>query len=780
MRPFATHAARRRATALLALFACFACLACKGSSTETTPNDGGVDGAIDMTPTRPKSKRVDPVFIGSGGFGFNVGSAFVGAAVPQGLAKVGPDTISVGGTLKYLHCSGYWAGDHIINGFSHMHLHGTGSTDYGILAVMPLDTVGADVAKSHESTFDHANEKGTPGYYAVQLDRGKIGVELTATTHAAHHRYTFAAGATPHVVFDLDHHLVDGGTVAAANVTVDPAKQTIEGHLKTTGGMSGGYDLYFSGKTKQAWTTSSTWKDLGAPTVGTTASGAGIGVALDFDPSAGPTIELQVGISLVDLDGARKNLQKELPSFDFEAEKQAASDAWNKVIGVVRFDGGSDEERAIMTAALYHAFLMPTITSDVDGRYVYRGSTDTATDWAFQTDMSLWDTYRTLVPLWSLVAPDRQRDAMRSLAAMGKKSGAFPKWPLAASDSGSMIGASAEVAIADAYLKGIRDFDAEGAYRILRAAALSPTDPAGGRGGRDRVAEYMTLGYVPSKFGGSVSLTIEYSQDDVALGNLAQALGHADDAKTLLDRSHAWQHLWDASTKFLWAKKDDGSWATNRLDESKFDDEFVEANAAQTLWGAPHDVDGYVTIFGSKESAADWLEQFFEQGKSNYDQVDWTNELSVSQMHPYYWGGNEPDIHSGYLFARFGRPSLTARWTRWAMHEVYTAGVDGLPGNDDAGTMSAWYIFSALGFYPVAGTDRYVLGAPLFSHAEVAVAGGTLTIDAQKTGPDDVYVKSVTLDGTPLDSVVVTHDQLHAGAHLVFTMTNQPVEWASK
>jgi len=777
-------AMRRSLVSGLAALATFAivCAACKGSSNEAPAGDAGTDGALDMTPTRPRSTPVAPVFIGTGGYGFNVGNAFAGAAVPQGMAKVGPDTQSIGGTLAFLHCSGYWYDDHIVSAFSHLHLHGTGSVDYGVLGVMPMTSIGADVAKNHTATFDHANESGAPGYYSVKLDDG-IQVELTATAHVAHHRYTFAAGATPHVIFDLDHHLTGGGSVKSADVTVDATKQTIEGHLQTTGGMSGGFDLYFSAKTKQPWTASSTWTDLGAPAAGTTASGSGVGLALDFDPSVGSTIEMQVAVSFVDLAGARNNFATETPTFDFDAEKQAAADAWTKAMGVVAFDGGTDDERAMMTAALYHAFLMPSVTSDVDGRYVYGGGVGTASDFHFMTELSLWDTYRTLNPFWSLVAPDRARDVMRSLVAMAQKTGVFPKWPLAGSDSGSMVGASAEVVIADAYLKGITDFDAEGAWTILRAAAMDPTDPPGGRGGRDRVVAYMNDGFVPapgSDPSGSVSVTMEYAQDDLALGNFAQALGHTDDAATLLTRAHSWKNLFDTDSKFCWAKNADGSWWGRHDDPTDFDGEFVEANAGQTLWGAPHDVDGYLALFGSNDAAASALETFFENGKADYDALDWTNQISVSEMHPYYWAGNEPDIHAPYLFARFGRPSLTARWTRWAMHETFTAGADGIPGNDDGGTMSAWWIFSALGLYPIAGTDQYVLGSPLFPHAEVQVAGGTLTIDATNASPDAVYVQSVTLDGTPLTSLLVSHAQLHAGAHLVFAMTNEAVDWAAQ
>jgi predicted alpha-1,2-mannosidase len=391
--------------------------------------------------------------------------------------------------------------------------------------------------------------------------------------------------------------------------------------------------------------------------------------------------------------------------------------------------------------------------------------------------MSLWDTYRTLHPLWDLVAPARARDAARSLVAMAKAGGFFPKWPTGTGEAGTMIGASAEVVLADAYVKGVRDFDAEGAYQAMRAAAMDTTDPPHGRGGRGAVVPYMQLGYVPASNGSAASQTIEYAIDDFALAELASALGHADDAAALRARSHGWQKLYDPASGFLWAKNADGSWGTTHGDPTIATDDFDEANAWQSVWGPWFDIDGLANAMGGKGALVAKLESFFEQGKADYDAVNWTEPLSAGTRRAFYWGGNEPDIHAPYLFALAGRPDLTQKWVRWIENEVYGAGADGIPGNDDGGTMSAWLVFSALGFYPIAGSDAYVVGAPRLAHATIAVTGGGFTIDAPGISDAQPYIASVTLNGAPLATPILHHADLHAGGSLAFTTSATPTSW---
>ncbi len=769
-------------------FGLLALAACSSSSSSPSVDAGS---PAPLVATRPAEAPVSPLLLGTGGFGYAVGSAFPGAATPQGLAKLGPDTTGPWGNAGFLHCAGYWYGDDTIQGFSHLHLHGTGVPDYGVLGIMPLPAFDASrtTMAGYASTFDKASESAVPGAYAVTLRNGGIRVEMTATTHAGHHRYTFPAGtATGHVVLDLDHHLASG-SVSAEVVDLSSATGAITGSLRSQGGLSGGFGgstIYFAARAARPWTSALVWAQGAAPAAAADAPGTGVGVDLAFDVSGGEPVELQVGLSFVSTAAASANLLAEMPSFAFDAEAAAAAADWARATSVVQVQGGTAAQRAMLEAALYHLFLMPTVQSDVDGTYVgIDGGTAKAQGFHYVSEMSLWDTYRTLAPLLDLVAPERALDQVQSLVAMSRASGFFPKWPIGDGEAGTMIGASAEVVLADAYVKGVRGFDAEGAYQTLRAAAMGATDPPGGRGGRDRVVPYMQLGYVPAGPSGaasSASLTIEYGQDDAALAQLASALGHAADAQALSARLHGWQKLYDPGTGLLWAKNPDGSWATPHSDGTHESDDFDEANAQQSVWGPWYDVAGLEAVMGGKAALVSKLEAFFENGKADYDAIDWSAPTSLGPhgagvLRSYYWGGNEPDIHAPYLFALAGRPDLTQRWLPWIEQEIYAAGADGLPGNDDAGTMSAWLVFSMLGIYPVPGTDRYVVGAPAFPRATIAVQGGAFTIEAPDVSATHVYVQSVALDGKPLATPTLHHADLHAGGTLSFVMGPAPSAW---
>jgi predicted alpha-1,2-mannosidase len=777
------HSALRTALALIVIAEA---ASCSGGRETPPPLDAGPDPVPDAGPdpvVKPPQVPVSPLFIGSGGFAYAFGSAFPGAAAPQGLAKVGPDTKGPWGTIRFLHFSGYWYGDDTIEGFSHLHLQGTGATDYGVLSVMPSDGFDASrtTREGYGSTFAKKSESAVPGLYAVTLDRGNIHAEITATPHAAHHRYTYPAGAsTAHLIVDLGHHL-DSGTVDGIDFTLDAATQKVTGRLHSMGGMSkgfGGYDLFFAGRTRSAWKQSQVWSKGVAPAPGTTASGEDAGFDLVFDPAAGP-IELQIGLSLVSLDEATKNLAAELPAWDFDATAKSTAAAWDKLTSRVKVTGGTVEQRNQMSAAMYHAFLMPTVLSDVGGSYKgMDGQLHTATGFRYVTDMSLWDTYRTLHPLYALIAPVEALDSVKSLHEKAKQGGFFPKWPIATGEAGTMIGASAEIVVADAWQKGIKDFDAEGAYQILRAAALDPVAPAGGRGGREQMDDYMKLGYVSASVGGSVSRSTEYACDDLALADLAEGLGHPQDAAALRKRSTGYHALFDAATGFLWARNADGSFTSEPHDDpTAFLEQFTEANAWQSLWLVQRDAQGIADLLGGRARAVEKLGQLFDLTKTEWDELDTTDPLKSAGQRPYYWAGNEGDMHVAYLFADWGRPDLTQKWVAWARENLFGPGAEGLPGNDDGGTMSAWYIWSSLGFYPIAGSDRYIVGTPLFPHAEIAVAGGTFTVDADGAGADHVYVQSVELDGKPLTKAELHHHDLKAGGKLHFQMGAEPSGW---
>ncbi len=709
-------------------------------------------------------------FIGSGGFGYAFGSAFPGAAAPNGLAKVGPDTDGPFGTIAFLHYSGYWYGDDTIQGFSHVHLHGTGLPDYGVLALMPVDgpvDASRTAPEGYASRFAKESEHASPGHYEVTLERGNIRVEITATARAAHHRIAFAPGADGHLVLDLAKHLANG-TVDSAEIQLFPEEQRLAGRLRSVGDMSdafGGYDLYFDARTRQPWSESVVWSaEAGGPAPGTSGSGTGVGCGLTFAASASP-VEVQVGLSFVSAEAARANREAEMPAWDFEGTRAEVEGAWRQLLSRVLVEGGSEAERRMFYSALYRAFLMPTVASDVDGGYRFADQVVSADGHRFMTDMSLWDTYRTLHPLYDLIAPEVAGDAARSLVAMASALGYFPKWPIATGESGVMLGASAEVVLADAVLKGVTGFDAAAAYAILRSAALDAEAPAAGRGGRGDVDEYLELGYVPASRDRSASTTVEYGWDDRALGNLAAALGEDGDAELLAERARGWRQLYDPALGFVRARNADGSWpAAGDFDPTGFSDDYAEANAWQTTFSALFDPDGIALVAGGEEAMVARLEELFDQADGDLAARPVDDMIASSLPRPFYWHGNEPDIHAAYLFALAGRADLTARWVDWIRASFYTDGAGGLAGNDDGGTLSSWYVWSALGVYPIAGTDGYVAGAPIFSRARVAVPGGTLVIEAA----DGEREGRVLVDGEPVDGSRLRHADLAAGRVIRF------------
>ena len=488
---------------------------------------------------------VDPRF-GSGGYAFAFGSAFPGATAPNGMMRVGPDTSGPYGTIGFLHFDGYWAGDDTILAFSHMHLHGTGSQDFGTLGIMP--TAQFDPSKLHASdyaaTFKKANEITEPGRYEVTLDSG-IRARFDASTHVAYEKFFFPPGSTHTLVIDLSHSL---SSVQDSSLTADAASRRLSGFIRTSGGMSGGYTLYFVIASIDGWDKRTLWTN-GAPLpdAQTVATGKDVGVALHLFDSP-YSVQVEVGTSLVSIDDAQANLDAELVDVDMPADvpdrPPGAIAAWNARLSTLTVYGGTDDQRKLFYSSLHHLFVMPGEYSDSDGSYTYAGTTQKANGFKFLTDISGWDVYRTAMPLYALVAPDLALNIVQSMHAMAKITGNFPKWPLAASDAGSMIGAAADVMIADAYLKGINGFDSADVYKRLRDAALLAQLPAGeGRGGRDDFADYAANGFVHVGHGAAVSLTCELNQDDFALANFATALGMADDATVLMARSHGYQKL---------------------------------------------------------------------------------------------------------------------------------------------------------------------------------------------------------------------------------------------
>jgi predicted alpha-1,2-mannosidase len=701
----------------------------------------------------PLVNLVDP-FIGTGGLGFGVGSASPAPQRPFGLARPGPDTSNGDNDLSFAHCSGYAQGDKYITGFSQTRMQGTGLPDYGAVALMPVlgMTAAKTTQRGYRSAYTHATEQAHPGYYAVKLDDTQIGVELTASEHVGFHRFTFPAGSDATVLLDVGHTMPDV-KITDGSVTVDAAKKEISGVSHFSGAMSsrfGGMDVYFVARFDRAFAKSGVWKAGAlAPDGTTTESGGDTGAWASF---AETTVEVAVGISFVDEAHSRANLDAEVATFD--AARTGAEAAWEPMLGKIALRGRSDRDMKIFYTALYHALLMPTLASDTDG--TFRGidkQVHHADGFRYFTDFSLWDTYRTLHPFLSLVYPDVERELLLSLLEMGKAAGKMPRWPLGVGETGTMVGDSAAVVFGEGIVKDIQPVDYAGAYDILRSAAM---------GGREYVGDYMAKGYIPIETAGSsAAITIEYSADDLALANLAEKLGHGDDATALRARSSSWKNLFDPTNHFLTGRHADGTFPA--YSPIVHDDWYAEGNAWQYTFELPFEGDDLSTLMGGRDVMLGRLEQLFTRSACN--------PVLMTLPQPYYWAGNEVDLGAAWIFAAMDDWTRAARWTRWALSARYSDGFDGIPGNDDAGTMSAWYMFAASGLYPIAGTDAYLLGSPIFDEVTMHLPGGDLAITAPGTSPSVRYVTSATLNGTKLARPRVAHADLTKGASLAFTLT---------
>lgn len=727
-----------------------ACVACS-SSKDDEP------GPKEDPPTRAELfPAIDPR-IGTGGVGFGVGSTYPGPAVPFAMIHPSPDTRSAPQNVPpgFSHCSGYTAGDGFIAAFSLVHFEGTGVPDYGTIGILPTNGMSDTkrTAEGHAQSFDKATEEMRPGYYSVVLGDG-IRVEITSSLRAATFRYTFPSDAKPVVLFDLDHRLE--GEITEADIAFDAAE--VSAHVEHHGSMSGGaggYDLFAEGVFDVTPSAVGTFDGTALHVGQASATGVPLGGWAEF-PAGTTGVTLRLAVSFVDADGATKNLAAEAPSFDFDGMRTKAEGEWKTAVERVELWGASEYDTTLMATAIYHALAMPTLMSDTDGRFVNAMGEIKQGSRARYNDFSLWDTYRTLHP-WLLLTEDTHNaDFAASLVDMAAEGGAVPVWGIAHGDSKTMIGSPGEIVLAESALKGIPFDDENAAYQLARVAAytLSP----GPVGGRDAdLPDYLAKGYVPREVThGSVSKTQEYAVADAALGNWAKKLGISADADELGARGKNYQNHWDPAVGYFRPKESDGTWSPFGT-PTAMNDDYIEGNPGHYLWMAPHDPEGLADTLGGREVALDRLREFFAASHE---------EQPILGVRSHYWPSNEPDINAPWLFAAWGATGEGWNEIDWIVTELYGTGVDGIPGNDDGGTMSAWLLFAAAGLYPISGTDEYIVSAPRYAKVVLHRASGDLTLEASPAPRAGLRPTKVTLDGVDIENNRVTHSQI-TGNHVI-------------
>ncbi len=723
------------------------------------------------------AERVDP-FISTGGNPVVCGHNSPGATTPFGLIRLSPDTAGATGR-RAANTSGYFFGDPRIIGFSHTRLCGTGAVDGGHFRIIPtgIETPWSELRKGLGGKLNHDRESASPGYYSIELPDLLVDAELTATRRVGLHRYHFAANAQPQILIDIGSALGKGRS-EDCHVQLDAETRQIVGSARTFGSFSGRYGglkVYFAAQVNRPWHSSATWTADQSIPDRTEAQGDDVGVELKFAKSdKQQTIEIALAISHVSIDNARENLAAELIDHDFDAVRKQAFDQWNQALSKIQVEGDSQTDQTIFYTALYHSMIMPTVFSDVDGQYIgFDKQIHRADGFEYYTDMSLWDTFRTTHPLFTLIEPERHRDMLISLVLMARQGGNLPRWPSGGGYSNSMIGAPADIAITEAYLKGIRDFDVETAYQAMRKSALEPAPPGAAYSGRREIANYIKHGYCPSDASSeAVAKTLEYSSTDAAIARLASALGHHADAELFGRRAQSYRNLWNPETEYFQPRDTAGNFSTplqplllTYLDfKGEVTDDYVEGSALQWRWAVSHDAAGLISLFSSREHFVAELEAFFAG----------SNPKVGALPNGYYWQGNQPDIHAAYLFNAAGRPDLTQKWVRWILKHKHDDSPIGLDGNDDGGTLSAWYVLNSLGFYPVVGTDRYELGSPLWKRAVLQMGNKQLAIVADNYAADRVYVKQVELNGRKLDRTWFRHEEIAAGGTLRFVMSDMP------
>ena len=720
-------------------------------------------------------------FVGTDGHGHT----FPGAILPFGMVQVSPDTRLDG----WDGCSGYHYSDDTVYGFSHTHLSGTGCSDYGDLLIMPFTDENGDMPETlnydyYKSSFSHRNEKAEPGYYRVVLDRNRVMAELTVHGRSALHRYTFPNTGRKGVVIDLKHRdVVINASIQNANALLN-GKETHVIIGKRTSAAWNPEQQFFYAIAADCPIDDIVFYEEGKVQEGINNIFSTDSKAIVYFPDNVNEVTLTVGISAVDIDGALGNLEASYGTTFNQAKKEAQA-TWEKALGQFEVEGGSREDRTNFYTALYHCMTSPYLYSDSDGRY--RTMKDSTGNYSIDftgggreqyTVFSVWDTYRALHPLLNITDPKRSRDFVLTMLDHYRHSGELTMWELASHETHCMIGYHAVSVILDAYRTGaLDDLDDDTLYELLEAMDATATLPMLGR------TEYDRDGFLSSEYENeSVSKTLEYAYDDWCISEFCRLLDKkglgseilSDMEKEYNTRCQSWKNLMDDRC-FMHPRRNGGF--ITPFDPTEVNNHFTEANCWQYSTYVPHDVNGWIRMFGSNKCVEQFLDSLFYGSSvmTGREQSDITGVIGQ------YAHGNEPSHHAAYLYAYLGRQWKTAELVRRICTDLYHDSPDGLCGNEDCGQMSAWYVLSAMGFYPVCpGSGQYVIGSPLFDKVTIHLQNGKdIVINAKGQGRDNCYVRSLRLNGAPYDKAFITIEQLRDGCTLDFEMSSKPdKEWA--
>lgn len=706
------------------------------------------------TPQTDYTQYVDP-FIGAA----DNGHTFPGACRPFGMIQTSPVTGAVG----WRYCSEYMYADSIIWGFTQTHLNGTGCMDLGDILVMPFTGERHRTWNAYRSSFSKTSENATPGYYTVTLDQAKVKAELTATTHAALHRYTYEQADSASILIDLQHGPAWNEKQYHSQVNSCEVNwendSTLTGHVNNKVWVD--QDYYF------VMQFSHPVIDHFELPMAETEKGKRLVASFNIQP--GEEVLMKVALSTTGVEGAKANMAAEVPGWDFEGIRTAAKADWNSYLSRIEVEG-TDEEKTNFYTSFYHALIQPNEISDIDGRY--RNAADSvvnATGGKFYSTFSLWDTYRAAHPFYTLMVPERVDGFINSLVDQAEVQGYLPIWGLWGKENFCMVANHGVSVVAEAYAKGFRGFDAERAFNAIKQTQ-TVSHPL-----KSNWENYMQYGYFPTDLteAESVSSTLESVYDDYAAADMAKRMGKTEDAAYFARRADFYKNLFDSSTQFMRPKKSDGTWKSpfnpSQIGHAEsVGGDYTEGNAWQYTWHVQHDVPGLIALFGGEEPFLNKLDSLFTLKLE-------TTQADVTGLIGQYAHGNEPSHHVTYLYALAGRPERTQELIREIFDTQYSPKPNGLCGNDDCGQMSAWYMFSAMGFYPVNPVSgEYVFGAPQLPEFVLHLADGkTFTIKAEGLSEANKYVKSITLNGEPYTKNFISHADIVKGGTLVYQMTDK-------